>query len=259
VLFPRHTTKRAYARGMRLSARAVATVLAAMAIGMASAIGIDGWPGTSGQPSLPIGFPDCEAIGAGLVRQPTTAWSSLGFVVVGIWVAGDRRLPLRSATTLFSLTISAVGIGSFLGHAAQTEWARALDSGAIKVMLSAFAAYSIASLREWDTRRLLIAWTGLSIGVLAIEAVWPGSARLLLGALVVATVALAAAATSPAARRWLIGGLGLLAAGWATWWLGRQGAPLCAPSAVFQLHGLWHILAATGIASVYQAYRSETP
>jgi hypothetical protein len=244
---------------MRLSARTVATVLAAMAIGMAVAIGIDGWPGSSSQPPSLIGFPDCEAIGAGLVRQPTTAWSSLGFVVVGIWVAGDRRLPLRSATTLFGLTISAVGIGSFLGHAAQTEWARALDSGAIKVMLSAFATYSIASLREWDTRRLFTAWTGLSIGVLAIEAVWPGSARLLLGALVVATVALAVAATSPAAQRCLIGGLGLLAAGWAAWWLGRRGAALCSPAAVFQLHGLWHILAAAGIASVYQAYRSETP
>ena len=244
---------------MRLSARAVATVLAAMAIGMAVAIGIDGWPGTGGQPSLLIGFPDCERIGGGLVAQPTAAWSSLGFVVVGIWVAGDRRLPLRSATILFGLTISAVGIGSFLGHAAQTEWARRLDSGAINVMLSAFAAYSLASLREWDTPRLFAAWTGLSMGVLAIEASWPGPTRLLLGALVVATVVLAVAATSPAAQRWLIGGLGLLAAGWAAWWLGRRGAPLCAPTAVFQLHGLWHILAAAGIASVYQAYRSETP
>lgn len=244
---------------MRLSARAVATVLAAMAIGLAVTIGIDGWPGTSGQPSLLIGFPDCEAIDAGLVAQPTTAWSSLGFVAVGIWVAGDRRLPLRSATILFGLTISAVGIGSFLGHAAQAEWARRLDSGAINVMLSAFAAYSFASLREWDTPKLFAAWTGLSVGVLAIEASWPGSTRLLLGALVVASVVLAVAATNPATQRWLIGGLGLLAAGWAAWWLGRRGAPLCAPSAVFQLHGLWHILAAAGIASVYQAYRSETP
>jgi hypothetical protein len=242
---------------MPLPARILATVLAgAVVVGGLIAV-VDGWPG-GGEPSLLIGFPDCEAPNGGLIGQPTAAWTSLTFVAVGIWIIGDRRLPLLRPRLLLALSIGAVGIGSFLGHAALTGWARSVDSLAIKLMLVAFGAVSLSRLRSWPESAVVATWAGLAAAVVSLELAWPASAQPLLVVLAVAGIALAWAIATPTTRRWLIGGTSLLAAAGAAWWLGGEGGPLCAPDAVFQLHGIWHILAAAGIASVYQIYRSET-
>ncbi|MCP4225575.1 MAG: hypothetical protein GY773_19745, partial [Actinomycetia bacterium] len=205
-----------------------------------------------------IGFPDCEAFGSGLISQPTAAFTSLAFVVAGIWLIGDRRLAYSTAPIVFGATIAAVGIGSFLDHAAITEWARHLDSLAIKLMLVAFIAYPAARMWSWEPPAYLASWAGSSALVVLIELIWPPSANAMLGVLAVVAIGGAVSTSSPLDRRWLLAGLSLLGAGWVAWWLGRQGGPMCAPWAVFQLHGVWHILAAVGVASLYQVYRSET-
>ncbi len=232
-------------------------MLVGTALGAGLVVGIGGWPG-SGESALLIGFPDCESAGSALIRQPTLAWTSLSFVPLGVWVSTDRGIASPAARWLLAATIAAVGVGSFLAHAALTDWARQLDSAAIKLMLVAFIAYPVGRLRSWEAPALLTAWAGAAGAVLAIELVWPGAARILLVVLAATAAASAATTADPRSRRWLVASLAWFTVGGAVWWLGRRGGPLCAPYAVFQLHAVWHILAAAGIASLYQIYRNET-
>jgi hypothetical protein len=242
---------------MRHPARLGALILTSAALAVGLTVGIDGWPG-GGEPSLLIGFPDCEAPVGGLIAQPTAAWSSFTFVVAGIWIAGDRRVISLPTRLLFASVIGAVGLGSFFGHAALTDWARQLDSLAIKLMLVTFIVVSFGGLRSWEHRASLSLWAGLAASTIALQLAWPAVSEPLLAALVVTAVTLVGLSAAPETRRRLVIGLMLLGAGAVAWWVGRRGGPLCAPGARFQLHGLWHILAAAGIAAAYQIYRSET-
>lgn len=236
---------------MRAAPRLIASVLAAVAIG----VGLwDGWPGRSA--FIVLGFPDCEVFGSGLLVQPTNALTSLVFVPLGVWIVGDARLP-EMARSLLGATVAGVGVGSFLSHAAATDWARTLDSVAINVMLVTLVVYLVSRRYVWAQSYVARVWIAGAGAVIALGVGSPLAGDVILTILVIAAVALTAAAVDPAARRWFAGGLAALGLGAIAWWLGRSGAALCDPDAVFQLHGVWHILAAAGIASVYQVNRVE--
>ena len=228
-------------------ARTRAFLTAAILVGVALLIGAAGWPGT---PPPPGPHPDCELIGGSLIAQPAAAWSSLVFLGIGAWIAGDRRVDAG----LFAAGFGAVGLGSFLGHAAATEWSRQLDSLAIKALLLVFVGAAAARTFGWKTARMV--WTVLAAlaVVSALQLSSEALAEPLFVLLAVAAI-LATLRTVPPGR--LAPGLGLLVAGAAVWWLGRDGGPMCDPVAILQLHGAWHILAAGGLAAVYRASRSS--
>lgn len=242
---------------MRHRERLFALGLAGVVLAAGLIAGVGGWPGSAAS-TLLVGFPDCEAPSGGLIAQPTAAWTSLIFVVLGVWMAGDRLFVSVPVRLLVASTVAAVGLASFFGHAAVTDWARQLDSLAIKLMLVTFIVAALSRLRSREEPVFYAGWAGVAVSTLAIEVLWPAAGQALLAGLVLAAITLATLIATPETRRWLLLGLALLGAGSVAWWLGRRGGPLCAPSARFQLHGVWHILAAAGIASVYQIYRSET-
>lgn len=234
-----------------LPAAAVAVTLVTTAFGLGP--GTEGWPTSALTPQ----FPDCEAFRSGFLRQPTTAVTSLAFVPIGIWIAVDRRVTVLAPRWLMGLAVAFVGVGSFLAHAAATDWARTTDSLAIKVMLVTFIVGAAAQPRNWDLVRLLAWWAGAAAAAVAIELTMPAAARPLLAVLVVAAAAGSYLVSDAATRRWWVGGVAVIGVGAFAWGVSRSGSGLCSPQAVFQLHGLWHILAAAGIASVYQVYRTE--
>ncbi len=235
----------------------VATVVVTAAIiGVGLAVGIDGRPGADAA-CLLTGGCDCEAVRTGVLRQPTAGWTSLAFVPLGFWLAADRRHLSLPGRVLFGATAVGVGLASFLAHATVTDWGRLLDSLAIKALLITFIVYPLSRRQSWGTGRMLAAWGSVTGAVVLTELIWPAAARPLLGSLAVAAIVMATVAAGPQTRRWLIGGLGVIGLGAGAWWLGRTDGALCDPHAALQLHGVWHILAAAGIASVYQVYRNE--
>lgn len=215
------------------------------------------WEAWSAGAAAAAGYPDCELVVTGLIAQPATAWTSLAFIPIGIWVATDRRIwwPGR---VLLAASLIAVGTGSFLGHAAATDWGRQLDSLAIKLLLITFVVYPLASRLSWSPAVLGGVWLAVAASVAAMQLIVPGAANPLLVLLAAGALILAGSAAYNHTRPWLLGGVGLLGAGALLWWLGRDGGPLCAADASLQPHGLWHILAAAGIACIYQVHRSET-
>lgn len=227
--------------------RTGAFLAAGVLVGVALLIGAGGWPGTAPPPGP---HPDCELIGTGLIAQPAAAWSSLVFLAVGAWIIGDRR----PDAALYAAGFAAVGLGSFLGHAAAADWSRQLDSLGIKALMLVFLGSAAGRSRAWTTGQTSGAVLAAVAGVVVLQLSRESSAEPLFVILAVAATA-AIIRTVPPVR--LAPGLALLAVGAALWWLGRDGGPLCDPASTLPLHAAWHILAAGGLAAVYRASRSS--
>ena len=214
-----------------------------LVLGLLLAVGIAGWPGTAGGQG-----PDCEALRGGVLAQPVAAWTSLAFVPVGVWAAGYR--PMRAPFgALFGAAFVAVGLASFAGHAAATDWARTLDSVAIKAMLVLFVVYPIQRRHARATPAAGAVVVATVVLVVAVELAIPDAGRPLLVLLSVVAVAVSLTAGR---RPEIAAGLAVLGMGALVWWLGRSGGPLCEPDGALQLHGMWHILAATGLLTIYR-------
>ncbi len=75
----------------------------------------------------------CEAVGDGLIRQPSNTWSNLGFCVAGLvmlreWRASRVRGAPSSAEALtFAIAVFLVGVTSGLYHASMSFIGQTLD------------------------------------------------------------------------------------------------------------------------------------
>lgn len=238
---------------MQTAPRALAAGLAAVVVGLA-------W-----RPERPdasayhaSSFPDCEAFQGGSLAQPTLALTSLIFVGLGVWIIGDSRTSLR-ARLLLGATTAGVGVGSFLGHAGSDNGGRKIDSLSIKLLVSAFLIYGLVRWLGRDDRLLWPWWAAVAGPLIGAELVWPVTARpLLVLAIAGAAVMAWLAVESRHGRRRLAGSLAVFGLALVAFWAGRAESSLCSPESVLQLHGLWHILAAMGIAFTYPAFRNET-
>jgi hypothetical protein len=213
-----------------IAAAVVAAAVAAAFIGL-------------GDPSaacLPMAC-DCETVGAGPIRQPANAWSSLALAAAGVVI-----LALRDQNRLDVLVgFAAVGSGvaAFWMHAALTSWSARLDGAGVAAITAALAV------RVWSHR----VPTGTALGG-AVVLIGLGTAA---GTPVLNGISLAfgiAAATGIVVRcREVPMGLlataaGLIAAGGLLWWLGHSDGPWCRPDG-FIVHAFWHVLAAGALTA----------
>ena len=61
-----------------------------------------------------IGASDCEELGSGLIAQPFNTWTSLAYVVAGVWIILRRRAwQLDPSATFFGLLVAANGVGAW--------------------------------------------------------------------------------------------------------------------------------------------------
>ena len=100
----------------------------------------------TGEPTaacLPKGC-DCEAVGAGPIRQPMNAWSSLSVAVVGIAVLGTRSR--HALDPAIGIAAMGSGVAAFWYHAVLAAWTARLDGIAVAAILGLLAA------RVWSDR-----------------------------------------------------------------------------------------------------------
>jgi hypothetical protein len=181
-------------------------------------------------------------VGAGPVRQPANAWSSLGVTLVGMGLIGTRRRHLVDPAIGWAAV--AAGIAAFWYHADLTAAAARADGLGVAALLALIAV------REWWQRVPPPAASAAAILVL-VGAAAAGTPAVT-GASIGFGTAAAAGMGRPTRRRDRDRRLAaataiLLVLGAAAWVLGRSGGPLCDPAAPVTVHALWHLLAATGL------------
>jgi len=184
---------------------------------------------------------DCEAIGAGFLGQPVNTLTTLAFLVVGAWVLAYRR-----DRAWIGAGLIATGVGSFLFHGPMpsgSEWAHDLT-------LAWLLALIAASATRWErlSRVPALVVPGALFGLV------PGIAD---PAAVLLTVLAVASLLSRDRSISTWGPLALVAAAGSYGRLGATGGPLCDPDALFQPHGVWHVVAAVAVG--WWATRAHHP
>jgi len=203
----------------------------------------DAWP-TPDQVTV-----DCEVVDGWGFAQDVNAWSSLGYVVIGLAVAivvVRRRLPV--VFLAFGGLAATEGVGSLLYHGTGGEVARILHDGALIAMLGFGAGWQVGRLRSLGAAKVgaaLGSLLGASIGLVGCVV----AVAALTNVMVMGSVAVIAAAELLARRRlgspvWNAGLATALFAALATWMLGRSDSPLCVAQSWAQPHALWHVLSA---------------
>ncbi len=198
------------------------------------------------------GLGDCEAVREGVLAQPASALSSLAFVAAGLWIIARGGTP-RRAVTAFGIAVSLEGLGSLAYHGPGGLLAKlAHDLGLIapSAVLIGVAAGALARSHApvlWVAGGLTAISGAVLVGVQT-------STNLLVGMGFLAAAAACAFllrtphshVTRPEARLLLTGGVVSVLA-LAANILGRTGGPVCSPASIFQLHAVWHALAAVAL------------
>jgi hypothetical protein len=199
-----------------------------------------------------IGGTDCEVLGTGDLAQPVNAITSFAYVAVGLIIAvlAVRSRGPRWESLLFALLLVAVGLGSVAFHGPQPDGARLMHD--LPILLTALFML-VHDLRVlWPAA----SWSVFPIAAIAATALAVASADAGVAATGIVLVAVAVAEIVIYRRRLRpqnllqqrradIAIIIVVAAGAASWLLGRTDSPACDPDSVFQLHGLWHALSAT--------------
>ena len=92
-------------------------------------------------------FSDCERRGSGWIDQDVNAWTSLGYVAVGLLLVAEvirSRLPRSIA--VFAAFVMLEGFGSFLYHADATDLSQGLHDIPLAAMVAFIAGWHVGRL-----------------------------------------------------------------------------------------------------------------
>jgi glycerol-3-phosphate O-acyltransferase / dihydroxyacetone phosphate acyltransferase len=192
---------------------------------------------------------DCEARDDWGFAQDVNAWSSGGYVVVGVVLAVVvLRRPLPRVFLVLAGLLVLEGVGSLLYHGRGGDVAQLLHDGPLLGGLGFIAGWHVGRLagpRAAGRAAALGALVGTAAGIVAGAA----SSAPLTNGLMVAGVAMVVGSEIWARRRgaaavWQAPLLVLVALALVAWGFGRSDSPLCASSSWAQPHALWHLLSA---------------
>jgi len=205
--------------------------------------------------------PDCEAVGAGLLVEPTNALSSLAFLLAGLWIVlrSRRSDGNRVELAIFGLAVASNALGGLLLHGARTEGARWVHDQAIVAVLLFAVVFVVARFGGRPTAWTVSVYAGALVAAGLLIAIAPTSSYAMFALLGVGAGATEAGeyrhelralrAEGLTSRRAARLGVAALAAVAATaFFVGRTGAALCRPESAFQWHATWHVLAAIAMA-----------
>jgi 1-acyl-sn-glycerol-3-phosphate acyltransferase len=191
-------------------------------------------------------FTDCERRDSGWIDQDVNAWTSLGYVAVGLFLLGEvwrSRLPRSMAA--FGATLVLEGVGSWLYHAEVTDLSQALHD----VPLAAMVAF----IAGWHVGRLFDRAGGCAVGALVAGGALGAGLALAdaaaVNGIVAAGVVVTVASEVVARRRrleavWTLPLLVIAGVALVIWFFGTSSSPACDADSWFQPHGAWHVLTA---------------
>ena len=99
-------------------------------------------------------FSDCERRGSGWIDQDVNAWTSLGYVAVGLLLVAEvARSRLPRSIGVFAAFVVLEGFGSFLYHADATDLSQGLHDIPLAAMVAFIAGWHVG--RLFGARRTL--------------------------------------------------------------------------------------------------------
>jgi len=137
----------------------------------------------------------CETIHPGAIAQPANAWSSFGFVLVGLLVirqSGEdvrrRRSNLmtsqRAYPLLFGMTLIMIGLGSAFYHASLTFAGQFFDVMGMYLAAVFILLYNFSRVSALSARRFVLIYVLLNLILAFILLEWPALRRYIFAALV---------------------------------------------------------------------------
>lgn len=212
-------------------------------------------------PLLALVGADCERMGSGVLAQPVNAWSSLAFLVTGVWIVSRvrRHAARRLELVAFGAAVASNALGGVLFHGEPGDFERWVHDVSILSVLLFIVVFDVARLRgrgpAWTLRGFLTSLAVLG-GLMALVS---DVAYVVYGVLGVGAGGFELLeyrhelprirAEGLSARRLArLGVLVALALAATAFFVGRTDGPLCRPDSAFQWHAVWHVLAAAAVA-----------
>jgi hypothetical protein len=215
----------------------------------------------------------CEAIGSGAVAQPANAWSSLAFVLAGLWivlvpVASSSRDEYRNRIVsepayrrLYGCALAAIGLGSYYYHASLSFAGQVCDMSGMYLLITFALLYGIARRSSIRTGVAMAAYIAWNAALLGFQMTFPDMRRYVFALLVLGVLGIEARyrmePQGTIESRWLSRATGILGLAFLIWVLDITRVA-CSPGSALQGHALWHMLGALAAWCLYRYYESET-
>ncbi|MFM9877165.1 MAG: ceramidase domain-containing protein [Rhodoglobus sp.] len=233
---------------MRFWSRAGIAVAATVVVGAASYLSALILP--AGRPATCVDTGCfCEAVSGGIPTQIEASWSSLAFVLLGVWVMLSRgRTDSRERTLLplAGLTMVAIGVSSFVYHARLTFLGQWLDVFSMYLLGLLIALGALWRAGRLGGRASVGLYVALAIGLGVAQFLYPDARRILFALVLLPGVILELtpyiAGRGAESRRWVLASLATFVLAYAIWILDQSA--LCDPQFWLQGHAVWHVLGA---------------
>ena len=215
----------------------------------------------------------CEAIGSGAVAQPTNAWSSLAFVLAGLWIAlvpvasserdehRNRMVSEPAYRRLYGCALAAIGLGSYYYHASLNFAGQVCDMSGMYLLITFALLYGVARRSRIRTGAAMVTYMVWNAALLGFQMTFPGMRRYVFALLVLGVLGMETRyrMTSGVSIEslWLSRAAILLGLAFLVWVLDITKV-VCSPESTLQGHALWHVLGALAGWCLYRYYESET-
>jgi hypothetical protein len=157
-----------------------------------------------------------------------------------------------------------MGPGSMFFHASLKRWGGWIDGVSMYLFMGYILVYNIVRYFNLSRTWWILLYLGVTVTMSALGWALHEQATLVFaglgGATLLMQIIVADAehlSTDGSGAWWFFFGLLGFASAFVVWRLAWTGAPLCVPTSVWQGHGLWHLLAAFVVFSVWKYFRAE--
>ena len=214
----------------------------------------------------------CEAIGSGAVAQPANAWSSLAFVLAGLWIAfartasssrdkyWNRMVSEPAYRRLYGCSLVAIGLGSYYYHASLSFAGQVWDMSGMYLLITFALLYGVARRTRIRTGVAMATYLVCNVALLGFQIALPDLRRYVFAVLVLGVLAIEAtyrrSSGGTMERRWLSRAAGTLGLAFLIWVLDITKL-VCSSDSALQGHALWHVLGAVAGWCLYRYYQSE--
>jgi hypothetical protein len=203
----------------------------------------------------------CEERLCAWVAEPSNAWSSLGYILVGLYMLRHALRPAAPRSIAVAAAQIMIGIGSFFFHASGIFWGELVDQVGMFMLSGLILAYSLAQLRNLSAVRTVQIYISLVLGSsLFLLLIRPAgiplfALQLVMGIGLQLKLWKATVEGERALYRPFFVALGIFAVSFCVW-LGDITGVVCNPqNHLLTGHAIWHILNALSVERLGQFYR----